>query len=414
MSSNTTSPCRRATGALALSAMVVAVLAGTAVADNVDRPPVATVTGARTLLTSPASVVTDAAGRTYVSDPDSSAVLVFARTADGDAAPVRTITGPDTLLSAPQGMVLDADGRLHVANRTGSRVVEFLPGAHGNAAPDDYFEPGMQAVGLAIDSRGRVYVSDGVGTIKVFARGASGSPEPLRTVTGPDTGLVNAVGLAIDAQDRLWVANGTDASVLMFAAGAAGNAAPQRTIAGPSTGLVRLGAVTLDALGRVYVTSRDNHTVAVFAAGADGDVAPVRMLSGLSTGLDQPLGIDVVDGNALSVSDFGNDALLRFSALFPPTKPARPARLVVGGAAGAARRPVTWTIPSDGGSHLTGFRLRVEKAGRVILRRDLTSAASTTVLRRGTLSPGRLELVVQARNAKGWGPAARTAFRVAR
>jgi hypothetical protein len=99
-----------------------------------------------------------------------------------------------------------------------------------------------------VDAAGNLYVANYSNhTITVFGPGASGNVAPIRTISGPMTGLSNPSGIALNPSGNLYVANDVVNSVVVFAPGAAGNVTPIRTLSGPSTGINRPAAL---ALGR--------------------------------------------------------------------------------------------------------------------------------------------------------------------
>src|SRR6266571_2697869 len=91
--------------------------------------PTATVGGGNTGLSNPWGIVTDAAGRLYVTNSycsgDTGRITVYAAGATGNAPPVATIAGSNTGLSVPTGIALDATGRLFVANSFGNSVTVY-------------------------------------------------------------------------------------------------------------------------------------------------------------------------------------------------------------------------------------------------------------------------------------------------
>ena len=93
--------------------------------------------------------------------------------------------------------------------------------------------------GLAMDSRGNIYVANLTNAITVYAAGAEGNVAPSRTITGPKTRLNSPAGIAIDSQDELFVANQTnyDGHITIYASNANGDAAPIRTIRGKQDGI---------------------------------------------------------------------------------------------------------------------------------------------------------------------------------
>jgi hypothetical protein len=142
------------------------------------------------------------------------------------------------------------------------------------------------------------YDIQGTAIIDTFGTSRSVSAPPLlRSLTGPKTGLFPgrdvffsqiATSIAVDPRtDELFVYNTTaDASqnqVSIFAAKANGNVRPIRTISGPATGIIgdRLplpgNRIAVSPDGRLFVTN-PNLRILVFAPGARGDVAPSQVI----------------------------------------------------------------------------------------------------------------------------------------
>ena len=209
--------------------------------------PIRTIAGPNTKLNDPNGVALDAAGNLYVTNWPSS-ITVYAAGATGDVAPIRTIAGLHTRLDYPMGIALDAGGRIYVANEgdnaNGASVTVYAPDATGDATPTAII-PGSFLRGLsypqgvAVDARGRVYVTDAVYpelAIRVYAPEDTGGYAPAATIAGGNTGLAGFVdGIALDTMGRLYVASGN--AILVFAANATGNAAPLATIGGANNGL---------------------------------------------------------------------------------------------------------------------------------------------------------------------------------
>src|ERR1700692_1483226 len=140
------------------------------------------------------------------------------------------------------------------------------------------------------DTRGAVII-DTLGTGRSIT-----SPALLRSLTGSKTGLLPATGgfarndmtIALDpVTNELCVYNATTdlthIQVSVFAAKASGDVAPVRTISGPATGITGPGfeagtnKMAIFARGRLFV-SEPNGRILVFAPGATGNVAPSQVI----------------------------------------------------------------------------------------------------------------------------------------
>ena len=89
-------------------------------------------------------------------------------------------------------------------------------------------------------------------------------------------------------------------SVLVFPLTASGNTPPMRTLSGPATGLSLPIGIANDSQGNLYVANREGSTVTVYPAMASGNTAPVRTLT--ATGMSSPQGLAVAVGDDVYVS----------------------------------------------------------------------------------------------------------------
>jgi DNA-binding beta-propeller fold protein YncE len=72
----------------------------------------------------------------FVANSGSSSILVFSRTANGDAAPVRKIEGPATGLKKPVGLFVDVkNDEVWATNPGDHSITIYKRTAQGNAAP---------------------------------------------------------------------------------------------------------------------------------------------------------------------------------------------------------------------------------------------------------------------------------------
>jgi hypothetical protein len=233
--------------------------------------------------------VPDVTQKIYVASRESNAILVYAVTADGDAAPVRVISGSLTLLGAPISLAFSPNGHLDVVNDGGNNVLIFPKGSNGNVAPQILGGTHTHLAtseGVAIDAAGKIYVSDfRNNVIHVFASGATGDVAPIRTISGAKTKLDSPCGMAFDSAGHLYVANYLSAAspILEFSKTANGNVAPIATLGGSHTGLGAVFNVNLDSGDRIVAGNNTATSVRVFAAGAHGNVAPVATISGSKT-----------------------------------------------------------------------------------------------------------------------------------
>jgi hypothetical protein len=224
-----------------------------------------------------------------VANTDGHSVTVYSRTASGNTAPLRNLSGPATGLSFP-GVAVDT-----VNN-------ELLVGNGGN------------------------------NSITVYSRTASGNTAPLRTLSGPATGLSvpSGSGPALDlVNNELLVQNLVGNSITVYSRTASGNAAPLRTISGPATGLNDPIGLAVDPVHNELVASSFiGSTVGVFSRTGSGNVAPLRVLSGDMTGISGPEGLAVTPAAlptpsptafvGLNAADFSTGQTINYQAVTLP------------------------------------------------------------------------------------------------
>jgi hypothetical protein len=142
-------------------------------------------------------------------------------------------------------MTFDAAGDLWIGYQSDSGsstyfgITEYAPGASGSATPIRAITPSNAVQpgafwGIAVDSDGNSYVSDGpAGAVYVYAASANGSSAPIRALSGPATQLADAGKLGFDANGNLWVL--AAAGILEFPPGANGNVAPTKMLSTPAS-----------------------------------------------------------------------------------------------------------------------------------------------------------------------------------
>lgn len=209
------------------------------------------------------------------------AVLFFGRNANGNVSPAGEISGSQTMLDQPSGLAMDSRGNVYVANYNNSITV-YAAGAEGNVAPIRTIAGDKTKLtgpgGLVVDSHDRLYVADNQSnTITIYSPNANGDVAPVRTIAGSSTNLYAPWGLAFDSQANLYVADDDPNTgwVTVYAPGAKGNATPERTIKGSATKFYGPAGLAVDAFGYLYVVNASISTLSIFAPGANGNVAPI-------------------------------------------------------------------------------------------------------------------------------------------
>jgi len=148
----------------------------------------------------PSGLVLDVANDSlFLSDPVTNAITIFdkASTLTGSVVPSRTITGTNTQINVPSQMVLDSSGRLIVSNigsnnsQPGILVFQNAATANGNIVPSASSTISQAPFEMAISPAGELYVVDSNPQITVYGgvATATGAINPIRVITGPNTGL---------------------------------------------------------------------------------------------------------------------------------------------------------------------------------------------------------------------------------
>jgi len=116
--------------------------------------PTITIGGPMTTLNTPTGLGLDVAGNVYVSDVATSRILVFAASVitskNGNVPPITTIGGNLTTLSSPTDVKVDSSGNIYICNGNG-KILVFPPNLKGNVnvAPSVTITPPGNVIGLA-------------------------------------------------------------------------------------------------------------------------------------------------------------------------------------------------------------------------------------------------------------------------
>lgn len=208
-------------------------------------------------------------------------VVVVAGSRRGYADGAASLARFDT----PRGLVLDAEGNLYVADQGNHRIRKITPGGEvstlaGNGNPG--FEDGVgeaagfnHPTGLAIDSRGHLYVAD---AYNHSIRKLSPTGE-VSTLAGQSIGFADGKGRAAGFNDPV--------------------------------------AIALDASGNLYVADRGNHSIRKITP--DGEVSTLAGDgtpgfadgSGEQARFDHPSGIAADKSGNLYIGDSENNRIRR-------------------------------------------------------------------------------------------------------
>ena len=270
-----------------------------------DAAPLRTIVGGATGLSEPSALAVDLVhDEILVANGGNSTITVYSRTASGNAAPLRTIAGPATGLNVPSGIALDPINNEIVVTNLNPSVTVYGRTASGNVAPLRTLQgpaTGMNNIaGLAVDPANNELIVVNRGTtpagraILVHNRTAAGNTAPLRTIQGPATGLSGPVAVALDfTHDELAVTNvdSPGRGITVYGRTASGNAAPLRTLSGPATGISLDFGVAIDVKHDELFAANITGPVTVHDRTASGNTGPLRSIQGPATGLGEPMGI---------------------------------------------------------------------------------------------------------------------------
>jgi hypothetical protein len=176
----------------------------------------------------------------------SNSIFVFPKGASsGCPAGTHTIFGDKTQLFGNPGGIAVANHQIYAV--TGavdtSAILEFPDSANGNKKPSRVItgsKTGFQIpVGIAVDASGEILVADSyANTIDIFAADAHGNAAPIRIISGSRTGLFQPEDVTVSKNGRIFVVNGSNNtnvqgdSITVYASKASGNAKPIQTIPG--------------------------------------------------------------------------------------------------------------------------------------------------------------------------------------
>lgn len=215
---------------------------------------------------SPAGIVVDHAGNTFIADPGNNAVTEYP--AGGGAAINVAVqsgsSGLTTALSQPLGVAVDGAGDVFIADTGNNRVVEvpFVKGA-------------LSAAGSTVIA----------------------------------SGLKNPSSVYVHTTGDLYVADTGDNAVLVYPQ-YAGTTNAGAIFGAPTTlgsGMLAPLAVTVDGTGNVYIADSGNNQILGFPLGGGQEIVAADILN--------PSGLATDSSGSLFVVDQGNDRVLRIPAV---------------------------------------------------------------------------------------------------
>jgi tripartite motif-containing protein 71 len=308
-------------------------------ASNGDVSPLAP---APTGLSIPQFVAIDASGNIYATNSCDGAVTIYAAQSNGDAAPIAVIGGSNTGLSYPEGIALDSSGNIYVADLSSRSVFVYprLGNSTGalNEAPIAAISGSSTGLsdprGIAVDSKGNIYVADGgnynasppiPASVFVYAAGSSGNVAPMATISGSKSGLSTPYGIVLDSSGNIYACDigletGIESVFIYPPLGSSTgllNESPTASISGTNTLLGFPWGIALDSRRNIYVASFSGGVTVYSPVGNSTGIlneVPIATINGSNTGLDGPNGIALDSSGKIYVADGDADSVFVYPA----------------------------------------------------------------------------------------------------
>ena len=293
----------------------------------------------------PSGVAVDRSGNLFVADTLNSAIKEIVAGSNGNAPGIisstSTVNTVGSGFGGPFGVAVDGKGNVFVADDGNDTVYEIVAGSNGNAAGmvsststvitiaprGEIVGPG----GVAVDSRGDVYVTSANGDTPVYelVAGSNGNPpgtvSPTSQVVSVGSSFAAPFGVAVDSQGDVFVADSFNNVVDEVVAGTNGNApgmvSSTSQVVPVGSGFNSPLGVAVDGSGNVFVGDQGNVAVKEIVA-VNGAVSSSSQVVQLGSGFNTPDGVAVDGSGNVFVGDYGASAAYEIVAgaqKFPDT-----------------------------------------------------------------------------------------------
>ncbi|MDH5676446.1 MAG: MopE-related protein [Myxococcales bacterium] len=149
--------------------------------------------------------------------------------------------------SVPRALAVAPDGGVWVGLNESARVVELDP-ADGSERRSISLG-GFRPYGAALDTQGRVWLTEALTGQIVSIDTESGQASSARSAPSPEAGCPSSYGIAVDSEDRVWIAGFT----CPYAFGYDPATKEWTTVALPDGGVTR--GIAADDRGRIFVAA---------------------------------------------------------------------------------------------------------------------------------------------------------------
>jgi hypothetical protein len=248
---------------------------------------------------SPAGVVVDHAGNTFVADPGNNAVTEFP--AGGGAAVTVAIqsgkSGVQTPLSAPAGVAVDGAGDVFIADTGNNRVVE-VPFVNGALSPaGSTVISGLSSpASVFVHTNGDLYVADtGANTVLVYPSfaGTTNNGAVFGAPTNLGVGLSGPLAVTVDGPGNIYIADSGNDQILEYPLGGG-----QEIVAAP---ILSPSALATDSSGSLFVVDQGNYRVLRIPS-VQGTLNP-NGAAEVALGVANPYGVAIDASSNLYVTD---------------------------------------------------------------------------------------------------------------
>jgi sugar lactone lactonase YvrE len=193
-------------------------------------------------LNQPINDAVDASGTLYVANNGNSSVTEYPL---GASSPSVTLS---TSIQFPNGVAVDKSGSVYVTSGATAGQCFVLVFPKGATSPSKQINGFDLPIGLAVDSKGDLFVADALKNDVWEVPKGSTTPKELGL-----TGLMDPTGIAIDPKNNLWVVSYSADTASEFTIG---KTKPTKTV---TDGLIGPYSVAFGKGGQMYVGNSHNY-----------------------------------------------------------------------------------------------------------------------------------------------------------